>query len=239
VDPLLDEGDGPVVVLVHGTPFDRTAWDSLVPMLPGRRVLRYDVRGHGAASATPVAPIEVLGADLLAVLDACGAHDAHLVGHSWGGQIVQAAALAAPERVRRLSLVCTRSGPFPAFADLAVAVRAGTARPLDSMGRWFTAAELAQAGPAVEQVTALLHRADPDVWADALDEIAVFDVLDRLPELSMPVDVIAAEHDAVGTPDHMASIADALPGGRLHVVPDARHLLPLQRPSLVADLLLA
>jgi pimeloyl-ACP methyl ester carboxylesterase len=49
------QGDGPPVVLVHGTPFDLHAWDGVAALLaPHARVVAYDLRGHGSAHATPV-----------------------------------------------------------------------------------------------------------------------------------------------------------------------------------------
>src|SRR4051794_29916299 len=86
--PLLDHGSGPAIVLVHGTPLDLRSWDGVATHLGGRRTIRYDVRGHGAAKGTPVSGPAELAADLVEVLDRCGIADAHLVGHSWGGQIV-------------------------------------------------------------------------------------------------------------------------------------------------------
>ena len=65
----------------------------------------------------------------------------------------------------------------------------------------------------------------------------MFDVLSELPKVTVPVDVVAAEHDNVAVPDHMARIADALPHGRLHVLDGARHLAPLQHPDVIARII--
>lgn len=84
-----------------------------------------------------------------------------------------------------------------------------------------------------------MEDADTEAWAAALDMIADFDVLDELSRIKVPVDVVAAEHDDVGDPAHMARIAAAVPHAQLHVIAGARHLLPLERPDLVAPILLA
>lgn len=232
-----DEGRDAPMVLVHGTPLDLTAWDDLISLLTGRRTVRYDVRGHGAADETPVADIATLADDLIAVLNGLEIGQAHLVGHSWGGQIVQQAAIDHTDRVRRLSLLCTRSSPMPAFAGLAAAVRAGQAQPEDSLERWFSPDELAQPDPLVATVTRLLGRANLDCWAVALDQIAGFDALARLRALNLPVDLLAADRDPVATVAHMAQIAAALPNAALRVLTDAGHLGPLQYPQVVADVI--
>ncbi|MBN9113480.1 MAG: alpha/beta fold hydrolase [Pseudonocardia sp.] len=236
---IVDAGRGEPVVLVHGTPLDLTSWDGVVAAVPGRRTVRYDVRGHGAAAGTPVPGPQELAADLVAVLDEVNVEAAHLVGHSWGGEIVLQTALDHPQRVSRLSVVCSRAAPFPAFLDVAAGLRAGTADRTVSLARWFTADELAADGPVVAAVRTRLETADAQAWAGALDMIAGFDVMAALPAITVPVDVVAAEFDGVAVPGHMAAIAAALPRSRYLMVTGAHHLLPMQEPGLVGGVLTA
>ena len=235
---VVDDGEGDPIVLVHGTPFDLRAWDALAAQLRGRRVIRYDVRGHGSAGGVAVPSIPALAGDLVDLLDRLDLPDAHLVGHSWGGQIVQRATLDHPRRVRRLSLLCTRASPFPAFHTLAAGLRDGTADPLASLERWFGPEERARPTAFVGVVREVLRRADPHTWGAALDTIADFDVLAELPAILAPVDVVAAELDGVGAPGHMALVADALPCATFEVLPGARHLAPLHEVHPVAQVLL-
>ena len=280
---IVDAGRGEPVVLVHGTPLDLTSWDGVVAAVPGRRTVRYDVRGHGAAAGTPVPGPQELAADLVArvmglrkvegytevgrckgkdlehasyrhpfidrispivlalyvsVEDGTGlVHTAP--GHWWGGEVVLQTALDHPQRVSRLSVVCSRAAPFPAFLDVAAGLRAGTADRTVSLARWFTADELAADGPVVAAVRTRLETADAQAWAGALDMIAGFDVMAALPAITVPVDVVAAEFDGVAVPGHMAAIAAALPRSRYLMVTGAHHLLPMQEPGLVGGVLTA
>ena len=87
-------------------------WDSLAAALaPDFRVVRVDVRGHGA-SPVPDGEysLDGLADDVLAVLDELAIDKAHWVGLSMGGMIGQAFALGHPERLGRMVLANTTSG---------------------------------------------------------------------------------------------------------------------------------
>ncbi|HEX7466057.1 MAG TPA: alpha/beta fold hydrolase, partial [Usitatibacter sp.] len=114
VAPLhfIDAGAGPAVVLVHAIGCDLRMWDELAADLVanGMRVVRVDVRGHGA-SPVPERPYSLaeLAGDVAAVLDRCGVARAHWVGLSMGGMIGQAFAIERGERLARLVLANTTS----------------------------------------------------------------------------------------------------------------------------------
>lgn len=97
------------LVMVHGWPESSYCWTPVAARLPARwRIIAPDLRGLGDSERTPgVAPYEKheLAQDVLAVLDALGVERFHLVGHDWGGAVVQEMALAAPDRVRTLCLL--------------------------------------------------------------------------------------------------------------------------------------
>jgi len=79
-------GDGPPLVLVHGTADDHTIWSALLPILAKRfTVHALDRRGRGGSGAYDPATyaIEDEFADVAAVVDAIG-EPAHLLGHSYG-----------------------------------------------------------------------------------------------------------------------------------------------------------
>jgi pimeloyl-ACP methyl ester carboxylesterase len=99
-----DAGDGPPLVLVHGSPAEGRAWGRVARHLPDFRVLTPDLPGYGGS-----APLRdrigtaAMAAAVAAVLDAAGA-PAWLAGHSYGGNVALHAALARRERVRGLVL---------------------------------------------------------------------------------------------------------------------------------------
>lgn len=104
--------DGPVVILLHGFPQDRSAWEQVTPLLhdAGLRTLAPDQRGY-SPRATPrgraayVVP-ELVG-DVAALIDASGASQVHLVGHDWGGGVAWAARTALADRLSGVTVIST------------------------------------------------------------------------------------------------------------------------------------
>jgi pimeloyl-ACP methyl ester carboxylesterase len=82
-------GEGPPLVLVHGITESRRAWDPLLDALASdHRVIAIDLRGHGESERRPPYDALTMADDLHAVINAAGAHDPLLVGHSLGGAVV-------------------------------------------------------------------------------------------------------------------------------------------------------
>lgn len=105
---VLDEGEGPAVVLCHGFPELAHSWRHQVPALTaaGYRVLAPDMRGYGRSSAPPETArydIVSLGGDLCGLLDAEGLEAAIFVGHDWGAAVVWQLAIVHPARVRAVA----------------------------------------------------------------------------------------------------------------------------------------
>src|SRR5699024_381298 len=109
------------------------------------RVVRYELRGHGASaspSAERAATIDDLGGDVVRLMDALGIERAHQVGLSIGGMLARWLAARHPERVDRLAVLCSTAYLPPAgpWLDRAATVRAdGMGAVVDAvMSRWFT-----------------------------------------------------------------------------------------------------
>lgn len=104
--------DGEVMVLLHGFPQDRTAWDRVSPALheAGFRTLAPDQRGY-SPGATPSSRFAYRAADLvedvIALADAAGAQRFHLVGHDWGGALAWALAARHPDRLASVTVLST------------------------------------------------------------------------------------------------------------------------------------
>ncbi|MEO5980862.1 MAG: alpha/beta fold hydrolase [Pedococcus sp.] len=103
---------GDVVVLLHGWPQDHTAWRGVGERLvtAGLRVLAPDQRGYSPRARPRGAAayrMSELVADVLALVDASGVHQVHLVGHDWGGAVAWAFAERHPDRLHTLTVLST------------------------------------------------------------------------------------------------------------------------------------
>src|SRR5437870_836166 len=102
---VIEEGQGPLVLLLHGFPDTPQTWDQVRPALAaaGFRAASPFMRGY-APSEIPADgryDAETLGRDAVALIEALGAESAVVVGHDWGATAAYAAASLAPERVSK------------------------------------------------------------------------------------------------------------------------------------------
>ena len=111
----LAEGEGPLVVLVHGFPDTAHTWDRVLPALAaaGYRAVAPFTRGYAPTSipGDGVYDTGTLGQDILGLIEALGESRAVVVGHDWGASAAYSAAALGPERVR---LLVTVAIPHPA-----------------------------------------------------------------------------------------------------------------------------
>src|SRR6266436_5942910 len=98
-------GDGEVVLLLHGFPYDIHSYVDVIPRLveAGHRVIAPYLRGHGPTrfldSATPRSGQQAaIGTDVIALLDALDIPRAIFAGYDWGGRAACVAAALWPER---------------------------------------------------------------------------------------------------------------------------------------------
>jgi pimeloyl-ACP methyl ester carboxylesterase len=110
----LEEGRGPLVLLVHGFPDTARSWDHVRPLVAakGYRAVSPWTRGY-SPTAIPDrdADVETLGRDLLALIASLGESSAIVVGHDWGAAAAYAAASLDPSRISKL---VTIGMPHPA-----------------------------------------------------------------------------------------------------------------------------
>ena len=136
-------------------------WNSQVPEFrKNLHVLRYDTRGHGQSPPTPGPySIELLGKDVIAVLDALELDRVHFCGLSMGGMIGMWLAVNAPERLNKLVLSNTAAkiGTAETWNARIQAVQKGGMKSVASaiLERWFTPAFRQKAPETMARKTAM------------------------------------------------------------------------------------
>lgn len=131
---IAEQGDGPLVLLLHGFPQFWWAWRRQLPALAeqGYRAVALDLRGFGASDKPPRGHDTFTASrDAAAVVRALGAESAVLVGHGLGGWIAWATAYLHPSVVRSLVSV---SMPHPRILR-----RSLLTRPRQLLGGRFVA----------------------------------------------------------------------------------------------------
>ncbi len=229
------------VVLVHPVGLDLTYWGAQVEALcDDHDVVAYDLPGHGASPGSPADWTLDQAAEVLArVVRSTGDEGAHLVGLSVGGMISQALALAQPALVRSLTLIDTAA----AFAEegragmraRAKMAREGGMRAVlpSTLQRWFTPETVARRPDLIDRVTKTLLADDPLVHAAMWDMISALDLVAQLHRVSCPTLILVGEHDPSSPPAAARVLQENIAGARMHVIPDASHMAPLEKPDAI------
>jgi pimeloyl-ACP methyl ester carboxylesterase len=259
---VTDEGTptDPPVVLLHAAIADSRAWDDVVPLLAagGYRVVRRDMRGFGQ---TVTEDVEFSHrADVIAVLDALGIDRAVLIGNSAGGQIAFDTAIEFPDRAAAVVGVGAGLGGFDGGAtpeemaafDEADAIEtafdeggpdAPSAAELVDIEVRFWVDGIGQSPDRVpsairEAVRAmnLLHYSPARANGTSLRLTPP--AAERLAELRCPILAVAGELDVSDVAATARHLEANVPGARAVVWPDVAHMIGMEQPARLADLVL-
>ncbi len=235
--------DAPVLVLSNSLGSTLAMWDPQADALAGRfRLVRYDIRGHGASPAPPGPySLDDVGADLVALLDRLGVERAHVAGLSLGGMTAMWLGVNAPARLDRLVLLCTsaRLGPPAMWAERAATVREqGTGAIADAgVGRWLTEGFRAERSDVARWLRGMIASIDDEGYAGACAAIERMDLVGQLPRIAAHTLVIAGAQDPATPPEHAERIAAGIPGARLEILDPAAHLANVEQPEAVTRLI--
>jgi len=240
-----DQGTGAPVLLLHGLGSSLRDWEHQLPALrAGHRVIAVDQRGHGRSERTPGGySVAQFALDSAALLERLGIPRAHVVGISMGGMVGFQLAVDHPEKVA--SLVAINAGPelVPRTLrqHLQLAIRQALfrifgLRRLSTViaGRLFPRADQ---HPLRELFVTRWKDNDPSAYAQSMQMLVRWSVVDRLGQLKAPVLLIAADGDYTPVADKQRFLA-RMPTARLEVVKDSRHASTADQPEKVNALLL-
>ena len=233
-------GEGEPLLCVHGLTVDTLGWALQLQSFSERhRTVIFDNRDAGQSSPGQAGySVADMAQDALALADELDLDSYHLLGISMGGAIAQEVALAAPERVRTLTLAVT----FPSGGAWAHSLsRVWSARVrempherhIDELLLLNLSEEFFENEAAVQFVRDLAlqnpHPQDPEGFARQLEASSRHEARDRLPTLSMPTHVIGGERDILVPVWKSKELAERIPDTRLTVLERAPHGLSTER----------
>lgn len=251
-------GTGRPVLLMHGVTLQWWVWSSVIRLLRlDRRVLAWDMRGHGESlPGDRGAVLEACADDLAEVLVALDLHDVVVVGHSMGGMALGQFVVRCPEvlaeRVGGTVFLATsasavsRRGVSAGLVGVARAVSdvAGAALRNPRLAYHWKDTDVSAAlvsaafGPRatsrmIDDVRRMLADMAPQRLAEALASIVAHDVTDGLGALKAPAVVVVGSKDRLTPPVHAALLRRAIPHAELRVLPGIGHQVMQEAPEEV------
>jgi pimeloyl-ACP methyl ester carboxylesterase len=249
-----EEGSGPPLILVHGSPGDSRSWARVAPHLRNHfRLLMVDLPGYGGSAKVPDAPEGrvALMADAVAALISSCRQPVRLAGHSYGGVValhaavqagspaVQHLALFEPVFMRGLQLVNAPLLPAVTahFDDYVKRVGAGERGAVGRMVDYWFGAGAYQRLP--EPVRGYL---DANAGRNALDVRSCFyDALgaEELAGFASPVTVACGDKSPPTVGAIGRALCKLLPNARMQAIAGANHAMLDTHPEAVANLIAA
>ena len=230
----------PALVLIHALGTSLALWDGVAAQLPRHRILRLDLRGHGASDVPP-APYAMgaLVRDVERLIDHFGLTETVVAGVSLGGMIAQGLAVKRLDLVRGLVLSNTaaRIGTAAQWQDGIATVREQGLEALAdaTMERWLGRGW--RDNPAMAGLRAGFVRTDPQGWMGCAAAIAGTDFYETTATLRLPTLAIARANAGSTPPDLVRETAGLIPGARFQLIRGAGHLPMAEKPGEYAAIL--
>lgn len=246
---VIDVGQGPAVLLVHGLAGAWQNWlENVCPLSQAHRVIAVDLPGFGH-SAMPADDISITGYAhcLESVCDQLDVDRVAVVGNSMGGFVGADMAIAHPERVSHLVLVAAavlwnerrRARPMATVADVTEAatallfaqLREALRRPRLRTAALSQVVRFPARVPAALALEQLRHSGTPEAFGQALQALYHYKLRDRLPEIECPTLVLWGRDDQLVSVKDAATLADLIPNSRTEIFDDTGHIPMLERPA--------
>jgi pimeloyl-ACP methyl ester carboxylesterase len=241
-----EEGAGPLVVLVHGYPFDGDMWSDVSTRLAARfRVLRPDLPSRRDTPHPTQAGMTEYASWIAEVIDAAGG-PAGVAGFSMGGFVLFELLRRKPEAVAAAAFVDTQAGTDDEAARGARNAAIFTAREMGplAVSERMIPRLLSNSGrqdaALVARVRAMVRRQNPNsIENDLLSMRDRADFLPALGSIAVPVLAIVGSEDSITPPEKARTLVSEIPGADLAVIEGAGHLSPMENPDAVAAALAA
>ncbi len=232
--------DAPVVLFCNSLGTNLAMWDpQLAVFSRDYRVLRYDSRGHGQSEVTPGPyTMEVLGRDVLGLLDALHLRRVLFCGLSLGGVIAQWMGVNARERVNAIviSNSASKIGNDDFWNKRIAKLRADGIAPVATaqLARWFTEKYVAAQPQVIEKLKQMFVATPVDGYIATCEALRDCDLRGAINHIQTPTLVIAGANDVVTTPTDAKFMAVGIPGAQYAEL-NASHLSNIEDAADFTD----
>jgi len=223
--------DRSTVVFIHGSGGTGHFWKAQVEGLAGRvNTVALDLPGHGSSAKDGKETIADYSRAVLEFIDALDAPKAILCGLSLGGAIVQQLLLDSAERFGAGILIGTgaKLKVLPAIFEAIEKDYTGFVEMLCK----FASSENTEASVG-QPFRDDLAKCKPKVAYGDFQACNQFNVIERLPEISVPVLVISAEEDNLTPPKYARFLEEGIPNATRKHIHAAGHIAPMEKPREV------
>jgi pimeloyl-ACP methyl ester carboxylesterase len=239
------DGKLPAILMLHGAGMDHTVWSMQARYFAhhGFSVLAVDLPGHGRSEGPAPESIPDVADWCLAALDAVGAGEVVVMGHSMGSLIALEVAARLGARAKALALL----GSVPEMKvhpDLLGAARTGNHMALETMVGWGVG-KRAQIGghraPGAWVCGASMRLLEAGDYAVLASDLAACDAygaaLATAATVTCPALVLSGSDDKMTPAKLSRPLVDALPDVRTVVLPRAGHMMMIEQPDESLDVL--
>ena len=227
------EGDGKVLVFIHGLSDDLNYWEVLTANLKKNfKVIRFDLQGHGESELVDdEISIDIYANDLKNLLDGLNVKKVNLVGFSLGGAIALDFSIKYSDYVDSLVLMSSfsKSDDYSKniFNQFKNALKSSFEDFYDLILPMVLCKNVIENHneelKMLKQIAS--QNADTEAYIKAVDACCEFDVDEDLAKINIPTLILAGKYDEIFLPEMQADFKNKIKNSRLIVFDDVKHNL--------------
>ncbi|MET0885077.1 MAG: alpha/beta fold hydrolase, partial [Mycetocola sp.] len=241
---VIDQGQGPAVVLIHGSGGSVADWaDQIDALSVDHRVVAIDLRGHGGSEVTTDAlSLQDYAEDVIDVLDELDIARAAVVGLSFGGILALQLGVLYPERLTAI-VAADATGFLTEEMAAGMAQSKAGVEALGMLGNVqamrpliFSEAALADGAEYIGAYEERFAKTDPDGFVLLMLAVSGLSIREELATLTVPTLVMVGAEDKLLPLPLSEATAALIPGAQLEIIDGASHLANLDQPEKFTQL---